>query len=254
MTNDNSQILLYQNIILCMDILLISLAPVAIIAGYIWFRDKYEREPLRMLIFSLLAGAGIVIPVLITENLISIPGEGMEGLPAAAWKAFAVAGFTEELFKYLALYLLIWKSKEFNDKYDGIVYGTFVSLGFAAVENILYVFSEGYTTGLVRAFTAVPAHAIFGITMGFYFGLARFYPKKRKVFRSRAFLFPFLLHGTYNFILMTEIEWLWIVFLAFLVFLYFSAFRRIKKLSEASWFNTDYDLLNKKLGGNDQNT
>jgi RsiW-degrading membrane proteinase PrsW (M82 family) len=237
-----------------MDILLISLAPVAIIAGYIWFRDKYEREPIRMLFFSLLAGAAIVIPVVMIENLISIPGEGMEGLPAAAWKSFAVAGFTEELFKYLALFLLIWKSREFNDKYDGIVYGTFISLGFAAVENILYVFSEGYPTGLVRAFTAVPAHAIFGITMGFYFGLAKFYPRKRKEFQWKAFLIPFLSHGIYDFILMTGIEWLWIVFVAFLVFLYISAFRRMKRLSDASFFNTDYDLLNRKLTNNDQNT
>ncbi|HPT31684.1 MAG TPA: PrsW family glutamic-type intramembrane protease [Prolixibacteraceae bacterium] len=237
-----------------MDILLISLAPVAIIAGYIWFRDKYEREPFRMLFFSLLAGALIVVPVIFAENLISIPGEGLEGIPAAAWKAFAVAGFTEEVFKYLALFLLIWKSREFNDKYDGIVYGTFLSLGFAGVENILYVFSEGYSTGLVRAFTAVPAHAIFGITMGFYLGLAKFYPRKRRALQWRALLIPILLHGIYDFILMTGIEWLWIVFFAFLVFLYISAFRRLKRLSDASYFNTDYDLLNSKLSNNDQNT
>jgi protease PrsW len=237
-----------------MDILIISLAPVAIIGGYIWFRDRYEREPLRMLVFSLLAGAVIIIPVVFTEGFISQPAEFMDDIPAALWKGFAVAGFTEEAFKYLALYLLFWKSREFNDKYDGIVYATFISLGFAAIENILYVYSEGYATGMVRAFTAVPAHAVFGITMGFYFGIAKFYPKKRKYMLFMAFCLPFLLHGIYDFILMTGIDWLWVVFLVFLLFLYISGLRRLRNLSDQSFFKTDYNLLNQKFSNNDQNT
>ena len=237
-----------------MDFLLISLAPVVIIAVYIWYRDKHEREPLKLLVISLATGAITVIPVIIAESLLTVAGESLEGYALAAWKAFAVAGFTEEFFKYLALFLLIWKSREFNDKYDGIIYGAFISLGFAAVENILYVFSEGFSTGLVRAFTAVPAHAIFGVTMGFYFGLAKFYPRKKKAMLWRAFLIPFLLHGIYDFILMTGIEWLWIVFAGFLFILYISAFRRIKNLSDASYFNTDYELLNQKLTSDDKDT
>jgi protease PrsW len=237
-----------------MDILIISLAPVAIIGGYIWFRDRYEREPLRMLIYSILAGAVIILPVVFMEGIISLPAESMSDIPAAAWKAFAVAGFTEEAFKYLALFLLVWNSREFNDKFDGIVYATFISLGFAAIENILYVLSEGYATGMIRAFTAVPAHAVFGITMGFYFGIAKFYPKKRKYMLVVAFFLPFLLHGIYDFILMTGIDWLWVVFLLFLVFLYISGLKRLKNLSDQSYFNTDYNLLNQKFSNNDQNT
>jgi protease PrsW len=237
-----------------MDILIISLTPVFIIGGYIWFRDRYEREPLRVLIYSLLVGALIVIPVVFVEGIISQPAESMDDIPAAAWKSFAVAGFTEELFKYLALFLLFWKSREFNDKFDGIVYATFISLGFAGVENILYVFSEGYTTGLVRAFTAVPAHAIFGITMGFYFGIAKFYPKKRKSMIFKAFFIPFVLHGIYDFILMTGIDWLWIGFLLFLLFLYISGLKRLRNLSDHSYFKTDYNLLNRKFTSDDQNT
>jgi RsiW-degrading membrane proteinase PrsW (M82 family) len=237
-----------------MDILLISLAPVVIIAGYIWFRDKYEREPLRLLIFSLLAGIFIILPVSLVEVLISEIGESFENLVRVAWKAFAVAGFTEEGFKYLALLLLFWNNREFNDKYDGIVYGTFISLGFAGIENILYVVSQGYATGLVRAFTAVPAHAIFGITMGFYIGIAKFYPKKRNSMKFRAFFIPFLLHGIYDFTLMTGIDWLWVIFLGFVIFLYISGLRRLKSLADLSFFKTDYDLLNQKFSNNDQNT
>lgn len=237
-----------------MDILLISLAPVAIIAGYIWFRDKYEREPLRLLILSLLAGAMIIIPVGLTEWMLAKVGASFGNLSLVAWKSFVVAAFPEEGFKYLALFLLIWNNREFNDKYDGIVYGTFISLGFAAVENILYVVSQGYVTGLVRAFTAVPAHAIFGITMGFYFGFAKFYPKKRNSMMARAFFIPFLLHGIYDFILLTGIDWLWVVFLGFVFFLYFSGLRRLKNLADLSFYKTDFDLLNQKFSNHDQNT
>jgi protease PrsW len=237
-----------------MDILLISLAPVAIIAGYIWFRDKYEREPLRLLILSLLTGALAVIPVVLAEGLMANIGSSFDNLSLVAWKAFAVAAFPEEGFKYLVLFLLIWNNREFNDKYDGIVYATFISLGFAAVENILYVVSQGYVTGLVRAFTAVPAHAIFGITMGFYFGFAKFYPKKRNSMMLRAFFIPFVLHGIYDFILLTGIDWLWVVFLGFVFFLYFSGLRRLKNLADLSFYKTDFDLLNQKFTNHDQNT
>jgi protease PrsW len=195
-----------------MDVLLISLAPVAIIGFYVWFRDKYEREPARMVLLAMIAGALIVFPVILVEQGIQFIGQSFQGLSAAAWHAFAVAGFTEELFKFIALYVLIWKSPDFNDKYDGIVYATFVSLGFAGVENVMYVLQSGFNTGLMRAFTAVPAHAIFGITMGYYFGMARFYRKRQTELKLKALWVPILLHGIYDFILMTGIAWLLIVF------------------------------------------
>jgi len=237
-----------------MDILFIALGPVAVVAGYIWFRDKYEKEPLKMLLLALLAGALIVIPVMAVESFLSLLGEAFQGIASAAWNAFVVAGFTEELFKFMALFLLAWKSRELNEKYDGIVYATFISLGFAGVENVMYVMQEGYATGMLRAFTAVPAHAIFGITMGFYFGMARFYPENQANLKLKALFFPMILHGIYDFILMTGIEWLWIIFVIFVVFLYVSGFRRMKYLSNRSIFRTDYELLNQKFGGQDENS
>ncbi|WP_045033474.1 PrsW family glutamic-type intramembrane protease [Draconibacterium sediminis] len=230
-----------------MNLLVLALAPVVIIAAYIYFRDKYEKEPLRVLLFALLAGGLTVIPILFLERFLDRFTLQFPWLFAAAWKAFAVAAFSEELFKYLALYLLIWKSPEFNEKFDGIVYAVYVSLGFAAVENVLYVMDGGLTTGIMRAITAVPAHAIFGITMGFYFGLAKFYEKQRQSLKQKALLFPILLHGIYDFILFTEIGWLTIVFVGFVVYLYISGLKRLRELSRQSIYNTDYDLLNEKL-------
>ncbi len=237
-----------------MDVLIVSLAPVAIIAGYICARDRYEREPVRLLLLAILSGALIVLPVMFVENLMSRLGNPLNGIAEAAWKAFAVAGLTEETFKFLALYLLIWKSREFNDKYDGIVYGTFISLGFAGIENVLYVSQEGNATGLIRAFTAVPAHAVFGITMGFYLGMAKFYPKRMKYLKYKSLLIPILLHGIYDFILMTEIDWLWIIFLCFVVFLYISGVRRMKILTTGSYYRTDFELLNKTFNKKDESS
>lgn len=228
-----------------MDLLILSLAPVFIIAGYIYFRDKYEKEPLQLLLVALLAGALTVIPILFVESFLSSFTSSFYGLMAAAWKAFVVAAFTEELFKFLALYLLIWKSREFNDKFDGIVYAVFISLGFAAVENVLYVIEHGHFTGIMRALTAVPAHAIFGITMGFYFGMAKFYPKRQEHLKRKALLIPILLHGIYDFILFTGIDWLSIVFFGFLAYLYYSGWKRVKELRRQSIYNNDWDLMNK---------
>ena len=234
-----------------MNLVILSLAPVFIIAAYIYFRDKYEKEPVRLLVFALLAGALAVLPILVLESFLSRFTNLLPHYPAAAYQAFVVAAFSEELFKYLALYVLIWKSPEFNEKFDGIVYAVCVSLGFAAVENILYVTGGRIETGIIRAVTAVPAHAIFGITMGFYFGLARFYERERAMLKRKALLYPILLHGIYDFILFTGVSWLLIVFVAFVVFLYMSGLKRIKDLSARSIYKTDYNLLNEKLSKSD---
>lgn len=93
----------------------------------------------------------------------------------------------------------------------------------------------------------MPAHAIFGITMGFYFGLARFYPRQQHTLKLKALFIPMLLHGIYDFILFTGIAWLTIVFVGFVVYLYISGLKRIKYLSSQSIYNTDYKLLNQKF-------
>jgi len=116
----------------------------------------------------------------------------------------------------------------------------------------MYVIGSGFSTGLVRAVTAVPAHAIFGITMGFYYGMAKFYPKSRMRLKLKALFYPVLLHGIYDFILFTGIGWLTIVFLGFLVYLYYSGLKRVKSLSDQSIYKTDFDLLNEKFSGMNQ--
>ena len=219
-----------------MVVLLTSLAPVFIILFYIYFRDKYDKEPIGLLVKAVVAGLLIVLPVIFVERLLMGLMPPMEKVGSAAYHAFVVAATTEEVFKFLALYLLVWKSPSFNEKFDGIVYAVFVSLGFAAVENIMYVTDGGMQTAIVRSLTAVPAHALFGVTMGYYMGIARMYDELRTPYLWKAILIPILLHGIYDFILMVEIGWLLTFFVPYVILLYVLGMKKLKVLSNASIF------------------
>ncbi len=219
-----------------MVILLASLAPVFIILLYIYFRDKYDREPIGLLVKAVIAGMLVVIPVLFVGKILIAIEPAMGKIGNAAYHAFVVAGTTEEVFKFIILYLLVWKSPSFNEKFDGIVYAVFVSLGFAAVENVLYVMEGGLQTAMIRAITAVPAHALFGVTMGYYLGIAHMYDELRKTYLRKAILIPILLHGVYDFILMVEIDWLLLLFVPYVIGLYVLGMKKIKVLSDTSIF------------------
>ncbi len=219
-----------------MAVLLASLAPVLIILFYIYFRDKYDKEPLGLLLKALLMGIVVVIPVIFIERLLMNMMPQSNKVAAAFYHAFIVAGSTEELFKFLALYLLVWKSPSFNEKFDGIVYAVFVSLGFAGVENVLYVIDGGMQTAMTRALTAVPAHAIFGITMGYYLGIAHMYKELKGPYLARALLVPILLHGIYDFILMVEVGWLLLLFIPYVIILYIMGMKKMKEHSDTSIF------------------
>jgi RsiW-degrading membrane proteinase PrsW (M82 family) len=217
-------------------LLFISLAPVLIIAFYIYRRDKYEKEPFPELIKALFAGVIIVLPAVIIEKiLISFSGD-IPGLKNAAYNAFLVAGLTEEALKYLVLCILFWNSSNFNEKFDGIIYAVYIALGFAGIENIFYVFTGGYEVGIVRAITAVPAHSLFGIMMGYYFGLARFNASHRTLYLCLAFLLPFALHGLYDFLAMGNTPVLLKAFVPVFIIYWISGFRKMAKLSDASFF------------------
>jgi protease PrsW len=225
-----------------MGYLVLALAPVCVIAFYIYFRDKYEKEPWGILLITLLAGAFISLPVMLTETLFGLFSKYFYGLWKTFWDAFIVASLNEEGLKLAALSLLIWKSREFNEKFDGIVYASFISLGFAGIENVMYVFQQGMTTGLVRAITAVPAHALFGITMGYFWGIAKFYPAKRRKYLWLSFLIPFLLHGIYDFILMSGYALLLLLFIPFVIYLWISGLKKMKQMNKTSFFRNDLDL------------
>ena len=222
------------------SLLLVSLAPVLIAAIYIYIRDKYEREPFRLLLKALFTGILIVLPVVFIEKFLISFSVQSDGLLKVAYGSFIVASLTEEGFKFLGFILIFWPNRNFNEKFDGIVYAVFISLGFAAIENIFYVFQGGINIGILRALTAVPAHALFGTVMGYYFGLARFYPDLRHKYLILALLLPFIWHGLYDFLLLGQHQLLLLLFIPFIALFWINGFRKIKKLSDASVFrNSD---------------
>ena len=188
-----------------------------------------------MLVKALLIGGLITIPTFFIEMFISSFAPEPK-LINAAYTAFVVAGFTEESLKYLAFVLLIWNSKDFNEKFDGIVYAVYISLGFAGIENIIYVSAGNVSVGILRALTAVPAHALFGVTMGYYFGFARFFPNHRKLYLGYALVIPIALHGFYDFCLMSEHYFFLLLFIPFVVYLWVTGFRKMKYHSDRSIF------------------
>jgi RsiW-degrading membrane proteinase PrsW (M82 family) len=221
-----------------MYLLLLALAPALILMMYVYFRDKYEKEPVKLILKGILLGAVIIFPVGLIENYIIGFGTGLAKIPKAAFDGFIVAGATEEAFKYFVVFILIWRNRNFNEKFDGIVYAVSVALGFAAIENLFYVFSNNsLQIGLLRAFTAVPGHAIFGVVMGFYLGMARFSINGKGKWLLKAFTVPWLLHGLYDFMIMSGHPVLLLTFIPFLIFMYRHGLKRMREFNEQSIFN-----------------
>ncbi|MBN2728686.1 MAG: PrsW family intramembrane metalloprotease [Bacteroidales bacterium] len=223
-----------------MKFIIIAVAPIILLALYINYRDKYEKEPWYMLLLAIVAGALTVLPILPVEQWLSLVGYRLHlnHYGDSAWNAFVVAAGTEEFFKYTATVLIFFFSKQFNEKFDGIVYAVFVSLGFALIENILYVVgNSSMQIGYMRAITAVPAHTLFGVSMGFYLGLAKFGKGSKALNLFLALLVPIILHGIYDYLIFIGRDWATWLFVGFLLFLWVLGLRRISKLSKASRFN-----------------
>jgi protease PrsW len=180
--------------------------PSIAIAYWIYRQDRYEQEPKRMLLWAFLCGCASTIPAIIGQSFFKHL-ENPDSLFDTAIFAFGVVALTEELSKYLLLRRFIYPQKDFNEPIDGIVYGVMVGLGFATLENVLYVFKAGeagFATALSRAFTAVPAHASFGVLMGAYIGLAKFFPEKRLIYTFIGVGLAVFFHGAYDFFLMQQ--------------------------------------------------
>jgi RsiW-degrading membrane proteinase PrsW (M82 family) len=186
-----------------MVFLISSITPVVIFMFLIYYKDSI-KEPIGLLMKCFFGGFLTIIIDLILVKLISPIGtEFSSAFGKAFFDAFLQAGFPEEFSKFIILYWIVWKHKDFDQHFDGIIYAVFVSMGFALIENILYVFQGGMGVAIARAVLAVPGHGFFGVAMGYYFSLAKFHtgPKKNE-FLAKCILVPAILHSLYDFALM----------------------------------------------------
>jgi RsiW-degrading membrane proteinase PrsW (M82 family) len=154
-------------------LVVLALAPALFLLFFIWLRDRYEREPLSLVLWTCAAGVLSALVALIIELALH------EVLVTPFWQESALgrslqAAVVEEVCKFLAVYLVVYKNPNLNEPMDGIVYAGAAALGFAALENLLYVSKFGAMTALYRAVLAVPAHFLFGVAMGYYLGRHRF--------------------------------------------------------------------------------
>lgn len=188
-------------------IFIAALLPVLILAFYMYNKDKAQPEPISQLLKAIMFGALSVPMSLGVSLLLILMGVNVnseETTLECISSAFLGAAIPEELAKLAMLYLLLRKNKYFDEKIDGIVYAVFVSLGFAALENVMYLFNNydsWMSVGISRAIFSIPGHFGFGILMGYYYSLAHFYPKNRTRNIWLAFLAPMLVHGVFDTIL-----------------------------------------------------
>lgn len=196
-------------------IIIPALAPVFMILFFVYSKDRLEREPFRKVAKVFLMSALFTFAV--------VPFERLAGLlvytnyRAASLMDFEFAenfwgvAFVEELYKCLILLIFIWGDECFNFRYDGIVYAVTASLGFAALENVLYVMSIGPSVALGRALFSIPGHASFGVFMGFFFARAKHRKNQGNVLVMlfdllSALASATLAHAIYDFLLSDSIQ------------------------------------------------
>lgn len=201
----------------------VGLAPIVALMSFFYLKDEYT-EPIPLIIRSFLLGCLLVFPIMFVQH--AFVEEGFV-LNLFLTSFFQVA-LLEEFLKWFIFMFTMYHHNEFDDHYDGIVYAVAISLGFASVENILYLLTNGIEYAFSRAIFPVSSHALFGVIMGYYFGKAKTRRSKTRFNLGLAFFIPFLLHGIYNYILQSFSS-NWIYYLVpFMIVLWLFGLQRMK--------------------------
>jgi protease PrsW len=228
-------------------LLYVAVGPGVAIAIFIYYSNKLDREPSKLALKSFFLGALAVFPTYYFEG-VAEQVLGMQALqnehsplfwPKTIFYAFFGVALAEELCKFLFLKAFVYDDRDFNEPFDGIVYGGMVGCGFATVENIMYVLPEGQQVGMVRMITAVPGHAFFGIILGYFMGRAKF-----SINRARHLIHGLIvvvtLHGLYDTAAFSNTTWsIYLIFaIIFLgIYLGLKAKRELEKLATVIEFS-----------------
>ena len=225
-------------------LIFIAALPVVLVCMYVYAKDV-EKEPKTLLRKLMLWGVFSIIPVVVVELILDIffKTTGNEMFIKLFLYCFISIGLIEELGKWIVSYKVVYKDTEFNESYDAIVYCVFASLGFALIENILYVISNGFLTGLLRAFTSVPAHTCTGVIMGYYLGKSKTQEVNNNQSKSNSYMLlsvimPALVHTLYDTFALSKNHYAFYIFIIVTIFLYIISLVLIKKVSKN---NTKFD-------------
>ncbi|WP_070121162.1 glutamic-type intramembrane protease PrsW [Bacillus marinisedimentorum] len=200
-------------------------APGLALLSYFYLRGPENDEPVTKIGKSFVSGAILVFPLMFIQYVFQT-----EGLLQETWQdAFLLSALLEEFFKWFILFFTVYQHVSFDRHYEGIIYAAAVSLGFATVENVLYLFQFGIDVAFGRALLPVSSHALFGVVMGYYAGKAKTGPGKlEKRYLLLALTVPVLLHGTYDFILLTFSKYWPVLMTPFMFYLWWNALRKVK--------------------------
>lgn len=215
---------------------LAAVVPAVFLMRYVYKQDRIEREPpwlLGSLVWrGVLAALAAIVLEALGQLLLDATVDPED--PKYVWLlAFLVVAAVEEGTKFFFLYRRTWRDPNFNFRFDAIVYAVFVSLGFAAFENVKYVFNYGLSVALPRAILAVPGHMGFAVFMGIFYGRAKRCFDRGDRFGCRfslvlSYLFPVFLHGVYDTCCMSGTTQSTLVFVVFVLVMYLVVYRLIK--------------------------
>lgn len=214
-------------------LILLAILPGILLSLFIVIQDRFDREPIKMLVKIFILGMISTIPTIAVETL----GQNFNlfsGIAGLLFEAVVVIGFSEEFFKRLVVLKYAYYNPSFNEKLDGIVYCSIAALGFATLENIFYVITfsgQSPTIWITRGLLSVPVHMLLGVTMGYYLSLAKFCPDKTKCrsYYNKSLYVPALLHGAFDFILMTKIPLLSLALVPFVAYLWVISLIRLRR-------------------------
>ena len=218
---------------------LAAVLPAIFLMRYVYRQDEIEREPMPLLVSligkGILAALAAIVLELLGQTVLDALVDPQN--PVYVYlMAFLVVAAVEEGTKFFFLYRRTWHDPDFNYRFDAILYAVFVSLGFAAFENVKYVFSYGLSVALPRAILAVPGHMGFAVFMGIFYGRAKRCYDWGNDFGCKAnltlgYLFPVFLHGVYDTCCMLGTNKSTLVFVAFVLAMYLIVFRLIRRES-----------------------
>lgn len=253
-------------------LIIVAIIPAVVLCVYVYKKDRIEKEPLTLLLKLLLLGALCCYPAAIIENILfdviskllfwNITLNYLFTRSAyIIIHNFFVVALVEEGCKYFVLNKVTRKNREFNSLFDGIIYAVFVSLGFAAFENVFYVIENGITVGIMRAVLSVPGHMFFAVMMGYFYSRSHIKDKasmleislikrgiisyNKPLFNSKkerllTLVIPIILHGTYNSCCSIGTTFSTLLLVTLVIFMYVYCFGKILKVSKNDTYENSY--------------